>query len=286
MLSAGISVKMTLLLAVPGMLVLMAMALPISVMFSLVGGMVGVQLIIGSHFISHSPEEYLSRAFDFSRAFLFKWTVNWRFVGAREFASQRFARALLANHLVLLTIFAFERWTRPSGLNPFQHLYRLIRPLSPRMQRWMEEQLTVDFITTTLLTSVAIGMLCARSLHYQFFAYLAWASPWLLWKSGMHPVLIYIVWAAQEWAWNVYPSTKTSSGVVVACLVIQVVGAYWGTRNEFVDLEFPEVEADDETVEAAGQETMQNAADGVKGGHQNETQQANKPGERETKKRR
>lgn len=85
----------------------------------------------------------------------------------------------------------------------------------------------------TILTSLAIGLLCARSLHYQFYAYIAWATPFLLWKTGMPALLTVVVWAAQEWAWNVYPSTNLSSGVVVSCLAIQVLGVWVGTRNEF-----------------------------------------------------
>jgi alpha-1,3-mannosyltransferase len=77
---------------------------------------------------------------------------------------------------------------------------------------------------TVLLSSLAIGLLCARSLHYQFFAYLAWATPFLLWRAGLHPILIYTAWALQEWAWNVYPSTNASSAVVVLSLALQVFG--------------------------------------------------------------
>jgi alpha-1,3-mannosyltransferase len=45
---------------------------------------------------------------------------------------------------------------------------------------------------------------------------------------------MYAVWAAQEWAWNVYPSTEESSMVVVGCLAVQVLGVLWATRNEKV----------------------------------------------------
>jgi alpha-1,3-mannosyltransferase len=86
---------------------------------------------------------------------------------------------------------------------------------------------------TTLLTAIAIGMLCARSLHYQFFAYIAWATPFLLWKAGFHPILQYALWGAQEWAWNVYPSTPASSGVVVGVLAITILGSWWGAKGEF-----------------------------------------------------
>lgn len=40
------------------------------------------------------------------------------------------------------------------------------------------------------------------------------------------------IWAAQEWAWNVFPSTDESSAVVVGCLAVTVMGAWWGSRGE------------------------------------------------------
>lgn len=99
----------------------------------------------------------------------------------------------------------------------------------------MSLKVSPSFIVTSILTSVAVGMLCARSLHYQFYAYIAWSTPFLLWKAGLHPILIYAVWAVQEWGWNVYPSTDTSSIVVVGCLVVQVFSVWWGTRNNLND---------------------------------------------------
>lgn len=48
----------------------------------------------------------------------------------------------------------------------------------------------------------------------------------------MHPVAIYGIWAAQEWAWNVYPSTDASSAVVVGSLAATVAGVWWGTRKD------------------------------------------------------
>ena len=94
---------------------------------------------------------------------------------------------------------------------------------------------TPEYIMTTLLTANAIGMLCARSLHYQFYSWTAWATPWLLWKAGFGPLFVYGVWAAQEWAWNVFPSTDISSMVAVGCLALQVLGVWWGTRKDMGD---------------------------------------------------
>lgn len=86
-----------------------------------------------------------------------------------------------------------------------------------------------------MLTSLAIGMLCARTLHYQFFAYLSWATPFLLWRGVHSLVLTYILWAVQEWAWNKYPSTNASSLVVVLSLAVQVGSNLWSGQCRFDD---------------------------------------------------
>jgi alpha-1,3-mannosyltransferase len=174
-------------------------------------------VLLAVPFLQTNATGYFSRAFELSRQFLFKWTVNWRFVGEDTFLSREFSLGLLVLHISLLAIF-LASWLKPSGTNMFRFLQDT---LQGRQQTVL---LSKSFTMTVMLSSLAIGLLCARSLHYQFFAYLAWATPFLLWRAGIHPVLIYIVWALQEWAWNVYPSTNASSAVVVLTLAVQVFG--------------------------------------------------------------
>lgn len=187
-------------------------------------------------FLPADAKGYLSRAFQLTRQFLFKWTVNWRFVGEENFLSREFATALAMCNLSGLVLFLSTRWTRPSGLSILDFVKTLFKPLPPLVQQQLSLNITPDFAMTTVLSSMGIGLLCARSLHYQFYAYIAWSSPFLLWKAGLHPIIMYLVWVAQEWAWNVYPSTNVSSMVVVGCLAIQVFGVWWGTRDEFSDV--------------------------------------------------
>lgn len=148
---------------------------------------------------------------------MFKWTVNWRFVGEETFLSREFSLALLISHFSLLVIFSIG-WVKPSGKNVLSFIKDTIQ------RRQQPAVLSNSFIMTVMLSSLAIGLLCARSLHYQFFAYLAWASPFLFWRAGLHPILVWTAWALQEWAWNVYPSTNASSAVVVFSLALQVLG--------------------------------------------------------------
>lgn len=190
------------------------------------------QYLIAFPFLRGNPVGYLSRAFEFTRVFLYKWTVNWRFVGEETFLSREFSIALSVCGFSCLLLFLQTRWTRPSGLSIVNILFR---PLPPEAQQQIARRVTPSFILTTILSSMLVGLLFARTLHYQFYTYIAWSSPFLLWRSGLHPILIYSVWAAQEWAWNVYPSTNTSSMVVVGCLAIQVSGIWWGSRDDSLE---------------------------------------------------
>lgn len=111
-------------------------------------------------------------------------------------------------------------------------LQQLFHPPADPAPGRSSRRVTPDFILTTFLTAIITGCLCARSLHYQFYAYIAWSTPFLLWRSGLHPVLVYVVWAAQEWAWNVYPSTDVSSIIVVSTLAIATLSAWFGGYRE------------------------------------------------------
>lgn len=192
---------------------------PVCIFYSPTDQCFNLQWALGRPFLTKNAAGYISRAFELSRQFMFKWTVNWRFVGEETFLSREFSVALLLLHVSILALFTLS-WVKPSGSNVFRFLQDTIQG------RQQQVVLSNIFIMTAMLSSLAIGMLCARSLHYQFFAYLAWASPFLLWRAGLHPVLIYLAWALQEWAWNVYPSTNASSAVVVLSLALQVFGVW------------------------------------------------------------
>lgn len=69
-----------------------------------------LQGFLGFPFLRAYPLEYLAGAFDFSRVFLYKWTVNWRFVPEDIFLSKPFAKGLLVIHLVILVTFLLNRW--------------------------------------------------------------------------------------------------------------------------------------------------------------------------------
>ncbi|CDM30715.1 CAZyme family GT58 [Penicillium roqueforti] len=218
--SFGVAIKMTLVLLAPAIAVITLLSLGLVRSLSLGAMAILIQLLLALPFLQTNSTGYFSRAFELSRQFVFEWTVNWRFVGEETFLSTEFSVGLLVLHLSLLAIF-FKNWVKPSGSDMVPFLEETLQG------RQKTVTLPKSFTMTVMLSSLAIGMLCARSLHYQFFAYLAWATPFLLWRAGLHPILMYALWALQEWAWNVFPSTNTSSTVVVLSLAVQVFGVFF-----------------------------------------------------------
>ncbi|SPQ25421.1 01ea98ba-3ab2-4ce4-9293-ef0a082c985b [Thermothielavioides terrestris] len=244
----GLAVKMTLLLALPAVGVVLLLGSGFATSLWLAAMMALVQGLLALPFLARNPWGYLGRAFELSRQFFFKWTVNWRFVGEDVFLSRRFALGLLGLHVAVLALFVTTRWLRPAR-KPLSHLVIPIlfaqSPFTTQEQRSISRDVTPRFVMTAMLSANTIGLLFARSLHYQFYSYLAWSTPFLLWRSGVHPVLQYALWAVQEWAWNVYPSTPASSGAVVGVLALTVALVWWGAREDW------EPKRDPSKVEAA-----------------------------------
>ena len=248
----GLGTKMSLLLSLPAVVIVLFVGRGFKGALSLLAVLVQIQVVIALPFLGTNASGYLGRAFELSRQFLYRWTVNWRFVDEETFLSKPFALGLLAVHVSLLVLFVTTRWLRPvsraastsaaaTAFSPIANLVALVTPmLSLRSPLTPEEELILSaragnprYITTTILTANILGLLTARSLHYQFFAYLGWTTPFLMWRSGAHPIVQYVLWAAQEWAWNVYPSTPISSGVVVGSMAVTVAYVWFGNQDEF-----------------------------------------------------
>ncbi|OON19541.1 hypothetical protein X801_04590 [Opisthorchis viverrini] len=72
------------------------------------------QLVVGAPFLFHNYEAYISRAFNFGRQFMYKWTVNWRIIPEDVFLDRRFHAVLLGLHATFLIILLFK-WVRYRG---------------------------------------------------------------------------------------------------------------------------------------------------------------------------
>jgi alpha-1,3-mannosyltransferase len=233
--SWGLGIKMSLLLVLPAVAVVLFLGRGFSGSLRLAWIMAQIQLLVAVPFLAKNPAGYLGRAFELSRQFKFEWTVNWRMVGEEVFLSKGFSLVLLGLHVAALSLFLTRRWLRPadrplSAMVPA--LLRLQSPFTQLEELRISHYVTPAYVMTTILTANVVGLLFARSLHYQFYAYLAWSTPYLLWRALGHPLPVYVLWLMQEWAWNVFPSTPGSSSVVVNVLAATVAAVYMGTARE------------------------------------------------------
>jgi len=81
-----------------------------------------------------------------------------------------------------------------------------------------------------------IGIMFARSLHYQFYSWYAQQLPFLAWRTALPVPIKLMLLLAIEYSWNVFPSTKLSSGILVGSNAILLVGIWFGkSRTGKVD---------------------------------------------------
>ncbi|XP_078493685.1 dol-P-Man:Man(5)GlcNAc(2)-PP-Dol alpha-1,3-mannosyltransferase-like [Ciona intestinalis] len=109
--SFAVSVKMNILLFAPGLLLLMIehgiKATAINLIIC-----AGLQVVLGMPFLLNNPIGYIVRSFDLSRQFMFKWTVNWRFISEELFLDRKFHLILMLFHFLLLCAFLGWKWQR------------------------------------------------------------------------------------------------------------------------------------------------------------------------------
>ncbi|KAF9036614.1 glycosyltransferase family 58 protein [Panaeolus papilionaceus] len=225
--SFALSVKMSILLYLPGLLVILVKRRGLVSTFTSIVTLLTTQMLFAIPFLKEDPWAYLSSAFEFDRVFLYKWTVNWRFFDEDTFLSPRLSTALLVGHLSLLVAFGLFKWCERDGGTWFVIRRALTRPLLPA-----EIALTTpDFIATVLFTSNLIGILFARSLHYQFYSWYCQQIPFLTWRTRYPTSVKVLLFFGIEYAWNVFPSTFTSSAILLACNILLVVGIWFGYPN-------------------------------------------------------
>ncbi|KAL1411484.1 dolichyl-P-Man:Man(5)GlcNAc(2)-PP-dolichol alpha-1,3-mannosyltransferase [Vanrija albida] len=230
--SLALGVKMNILLTLPGLLVILFQNRGA---FGTVDSVVLIAItqvaLPGFYFLdtADNARAYFTSAFDFSRQFMYKWTVNWRFVSEETFLSKGFARGLLIAHVATLVAFGWFRWNPvpggsaavlKRGLGSVKASFRAAVPLG---------QLPSSHIPLVLFTSNLIGMTFARSLHYQFHAWYFHQLPLLLYLGGGwgEPVIILGFIALLEKAWLTYPSTSRSSLAMLAVHLAILAGLWF-----------------------------------------------------------
>ena len=247
--SLAVSIKMNILLYAPAVLLFYISNLGKLGALVQLAICAGVQLVVGFPFLASHPMEYIIGAFNLGQVFLYEWTVNFRFLPEDIFVSRIFHIVLLAGHLTALACCAGYWW---KYFSVYRKLHKIEVPNC--------EQLLI----LPLFMCNFIGVMFARSLHYQFYVwyyhtlhYLAWATPFpvkfRLNILGIFPILFSIVSYIDfssgviELAWNTVPSTSVSSLCLHVSHVFLLAGLVRQVSNSCEMTMFTSVDRTQET---------------------------------------
>ena len=110
--SFAFSIKMNVALFSPALLLLLLANHSIPKVIFYIVAMGGLQLLLGLPFLLHAPVAYLTRAFELSRVFTYKWTVNFRFLDESTFQSKPMAVLLIILTLLSWGILSRRWWSK------------------------------------------------------------------------------------------------------------------------------------------------------------------------------
>ncbi|TKY61792.1 Dol-P-Man:Man(5)GlcNAc(2)-PP-Dol alpha-1,3-mannosyltransferase [Spatholobus suberectus] len=244
--SGAVSVKMNVLLYAPPLLLLMLKAMDITGVLLPLAGAALVQILLGLPFLVSYPVAYISRAFNLGRVFIHFWSVNFKFIPEPVFVSKGFAIFLLAAHLISLASFAHYSWCKHEGglCNFLYSRYVFMRlrfalffssSFSKKVGKSSSSPLKIlnkEHIVTTMFVGNFIGIVCARSLHYQFYSWYFYSLPYLLWRTHYPTLLRLILFMGVELCWNIYPSNSLSSALLL-CLHLIILWGLWSAPPEY-----------------------------------------------------
>ncbi|XP_003737983.3 lethal(2)neighbour of Tid protein [Galendromus occidentalis] len=224
MYSFAVSVKMNILLFAPALFFVLLNTGGYLHTFKNLTVCALVQLIPALPFLIGNYESYILRAFDLGRVFEYEWTVNYRCIPEWLFLSKSFHLVLLALHVGVLLAF-IPRFMRYCAINRVQtdnggSIYLLLP----------------DQILFPMFVSNFIGIVFARSLHYQFYVWYYHSIPYILWSLPITTLAKLLLWGLIEMSWNTYPSTVYSSCTLHAChlSILCVLWFCWPQKSRYV----------------------------------------------------
>ena len=236
---------MSVLLFAPGLLLLLLEAHGIAGAIAHIAICAFVQFGLGLPFLLANPLGYLLRAFGGFGDLNQKWSVNWKFLPAALFQSKLFPLLLLSLHLGGLAALVRFRW----GGRDEGGVLRALRR-APLKSRTLRRRLRPEHVLTVLLGSMAIGVVFARSLHFQFYCWYWHSLPWLFWRCERLPLALKaMAFALLEFAWSYgvektggTPTALSAAALQAAHLVL--LSAIWlappTTAHECVAISSPE----------------------------------------------
>ncbi|CAM9586182.1 unnamed protein product [Heterosigma akashiwo] len=237
--SLAVSVKMNILLFAPGLLLLFLQSQGVLGTIICLSICAGIQVLLGLPFLLTYPVAYLHRSFELGRVFMYKWTVNFKFLNEETFVSKSLSVYLLLLMVMAIASFA-NKWLSSVKSNSIFCSSIIINSstastvcsqltflvCSTYIFKDGPSKLDPYYTTLTLFTSNFIGIVFARTLHYQFYCWYFHTLPLLAWHGRLPLVLKLAAVASVEWAFNVFPATPASSLVLQLSHVL-LLGALW-----------------------------------------------------------
>eukprot|EP00758_Cryptobia_borreli_P003789 Tbor_TRINITY_DN3985_c0_g1::TRINITY_DN3985_c0_g1_i1::g.819::m.819/K03845/ALG3; alpha-1,3-mannosyltransferase len=212
--SLAVSVKMNIFLFAPGLLTIYLTQLGVlGTIFQLFICAL-VQLALGGIFLVTDYQAYISKAFELSRVFDYRWTVNFKFLPVDIFVSPLFGHVLLVVMIICWIIVAKKRW--------IPRLKRILDYDNPTITA--DEQCSA--IVQTLFESNIIGFVFCRSMHYQFYVWVFHQVPLVVDKSldRRIPLIVkLVILVTLEMAFNIYPATPLSSALLYVCALLPLL---------------------------------------------------------------
>lgn len=214
--SFAVSIKMNILLYAPALLLAYLVLLGFKETVKQISICAALQLSLGLPFLLTNPYAYIKQSFDLSRVFFYQWTVNWRFIPEDVFLNRYFHLMLFLAHIALLCFFSIPMYKYVKSYAVLKQIEKDVNPqLKPR------EIVNMSTINQLLLLpfflSNFIGIICSRSLHYQFYVWYYHTLPFLLWSTTFSNKIRLLLLGLIELCWNTYPSTNVSSICLFLC---------------------------------------------------------------------
>jgi alpha-1,3-mannosyltransferase len=224
--SIAVSVKMNVLLFAPALFFLLLQSCGILRTAWYLFICAAIQIALGYPFLKHNWWSYVNKAFELSRVFTYKWTVNWRFLDEETFVSGGFAILLLLGHLFFMVLFLDKHF---NIIGTFRAV--LMKPLAI----YEPFPIQSEIVVTSLFILNFTGIVFSRTLHYQFYSWFYPTLPYLLWCSDLPLLLKMAALLNNEYAFNTFPSTTMSSLMLQITNLFLLLSLYLNQKsNSFV----------------------------------------------------
>lgn len=169
--SFAVSVKMQPLLHCPAVGLCLVLRRGWAFTLRSIAIMLALQLGLALPFLSTNPAAYLARAFGGPGHLQHVWSVNWKLLPGYMFESRAFAAGLFISNLALWAWFAHKRWI-PNGA------------FNQKVWRWSgQAALNNQAVVCIWFACNLVGIVCLRTLHFQFLCWYFHTIPFLAWYA-------------------------------------------------------------------------------------------------------